>query len=124
MFLRDHKARIARIYYGRAHSLDLRVSFMAEHINAMWKVQWLKEWRYSRSQLRRTILRNPYNFHLDLPATAMGLLGNLRKDNPKLGKKKKKILTGNVGFDHGFTRLYFKYKATLSAKKRARHKPR
>lgn len=69
-------------------------------------------------------MRNPYNFRLDLAATAMGLLGNLRKDNPKQGKKKKKILTGSVGFDPGFTRLYFKYQSTLSAKKRLRRKPR
>lgn len=68
-------------------------------------------------------MRNPYNFRLDLAATAIGLLGNLRKDNPKLGKKKKKILTGSVGFDHGFTRLYFKYQSTLSSKKRSRRKP-
>lgn len=69
-------------------------------------------------------MRNPYNFRLDLPATALGLLGNLRKDNPKQGKKKKKILTGSVGFDQGFTRLYFKYQANLSAQRRLRRKPR
>ena len=33
--LRDHKARLAKAFYGRSHSSDLRVSLMAEHINAM-----------------------------------------------------------------------------------------
>ena len=69
-------------------------------------------------------MRNPYNFKLDLAATALGLLVTLRKDNPKLGKKKKKILTGSVGFDQGFTRIYFKYQSSLSSKKRLRRKPR
>lgn len=33
--LRDHKAKLAKAFYGRSHSSDLRVSLMAEHINAM-----------------------------------------------------------------------------------------
>lgn len=52
----------------------------------------------------------------------MGLLGNLRRDNPKVGKKKKKLLTGAVGFDAGFTKLYIKYQATLTRLRRRKRR--
>lgn len=52
----------------------------------------------------------------------MGLLGNLRRDNPKIGKKKKKLLTGSVGFDPGFTKVYLKYQLTLSKLRRKRRR--
>jgi hypothetical protein len=68
--------------------------------------------------LARTLRKNPYKFHIDLLGTALGLLGYLRKDNPKVGKKKKKVLTGTVGFDRGFTRIYSRYLANTSRKKR------
>lgn len=95
---------------------------MAEHINSLWRVQFLKEWRFSREYVRRQMKKKARTFNLDLAATAMGLLGNLRKDNPKVGKKKKKILTGAVGFDTGFTRVYFKYQAAKLKSRRRRRK--
>lgn len=52
----------------------------------------------------------------------MGLLGNLRRDNPKIGKKKKKLLTGSVGFDPGFTKVYLKYQLMLSKSRRKRRR--
>jgi hypothetical protein len=91
---------------------------MAEHINSLWRAQWLKEWRYSREVVRRQFRKNKRVFALDLAATALGLLGTLRKDNPKVGKKKKKLLTGSVGFDTGFTKIYTRYQAKLSKKRR------
>jgi hypothetical protein len=81
-------------------------------------MQWRGEWYYSRAYLARTILKNPYKFHIDLLATAIGLVGNLRRDNPKIGKKKKKLLTGFIGFDRGFTKVYSRYLSNVSRKKR------
>lgn len=72
--------------------------------------------------LRKSLRKNVRTFHLDLAATAMGLLGNLRRDNPKIGKKKKKLLTGSVGFDSGFTKIYLKYQVTLSKLRRRRRR--
>jgi len=51
-------------------------------------------------------------------ATAIGLLGSLRKDNPKVGKKKKKLLTGSVGFDVGFTLAYSRYLGSMAKRKK------
>ena len=121
--LQDHKAKLAKTYYGRGYTGDLKISTMAEHINSLWRAQWLKEWKFSREYVRRQIKKNTRTFTLDLAATAMGLLGNLKKDNPKVGKKKKKILTGAVGFDTGFTKVYAKYQATrLKARRRRKKK--
>ena len=55
-------------------------------------------------------------FKLDLFATSKGLLANLKKNNSSVTKKKKKLLTGTVGFDTGFTKLYLKFKYSLTTK--------
>lgn len=56
--------------------------------------------------------------NLDFAAIASGMLGNLRKHNPKVGKKKKKLLTGVIGFDPGFTKAYYRYRTAFAKKKR------
>jgi hypothetical protein len=40
----------------------------------------------------------------------------LKKNNPKVGKKKKKTLTGSVGFDPGFMKAYLTFKELLKKK--------
>ncbi len=72
--------------------------------------------------MRRLLKKNPYNFKIDFVAIARGLLGNTRKESSKVGKKKKKLLTGYVGFDTGFTKIYFKYKQRLTKQKKKRRK--
>jgi saccharopine dehydrogenase-like NADP-dependent oxidoreductase len=60
----------------------------------------------------------PHKFHIDLLATAMGLLGNLGQDSQKVGRKKKKLLTGHVGFDPGFTLVYSRYLVSMAKRKK------
>jgi hypothetical protein len=57
-------------------------------------------------------------FYLDLFATSKGMLGDLKRDSKGVSKKKKKILTGHVGFDPGFTKIYLKAKYSVSKKVR------
>jgi hypothetical protein len=120
LFLREHKSLLAKAYYGRDYPSNTKVGFLAEHRNLLWRAQWRHEWEYGRAYLSRTLRRNPYKFHIDLMATAVGLLGQLRRDNPKAGKKKKKVLTGCVGFDLGFTKLYARYVTNVSRRRRRR----
>ena len=116
--LREHKFKIAKFYYGRNYKGDTKVGFLAEHRNLLWKIQWPWEWSYGRAQLLKSLRKNPYKFHIDLLATAIGLLGSLRRDNPKMGKKKKKVLTGSIGFDRGFTRVYARYLINIARRKK------
>jgi ribosomal protein S13 len=118
LFLREHKSKISKFYYGRNYKADTKISLMAEHRNWLWKKQWPWEWAFSRSFIYRIFRKNPYKFQIDLLAIANGLLGSLRPDNPKQGKKKKKILTGYIGFDKGFTKLYSRYLINVTKKRK------
>ncbi len=73
---------------------------------------------HSRRWIKETLKKKKVVFKLDLVAKSKGLLGNLKKDSKGVSKKKKKLLTGHVGFDQGFTKLYLKAKYTVSKKVR------
>lgn len=124
LFLREYKLKNAKSFYGRGYKADIKVSFMAEHINWLWKKQWPWEWAYSRNIVFKIFRKNPYKFQLDLFAIASGLLGSLKPNNPKQGKKKKKLLTGYVGFDKNFTKLYARYLINMSKKRKRKNKLR
>lgn len=124
IILRDNKLKTAKNFYGRGYKADVKVSFMAEHINWLWKKQWPWEWAYSRQIVYRVFRKNPYKFQIDLFSMASGLLGSLKPNNPKQGKKKKKLLTGYVGFDKNFTKLYARYLINMSKKRKRKNKLR
>lgn len=107
--LRDLKKKSIKKIYGKLGGPEQRISFLAEYINFLWKTQWFCEWIYSRVLLRKLIKKKKKFFNLDLYSTAKGLLGNLKKKK-SVTKKKKKLLTGNIGFDQGFTKIYLKLK--------------
>lgn len=120
--LREHKKLTTKKFYGKIGGPEQRIATLCEYINFFWKTQWFSEWLYSRIVLKNFYNKNKDMFSIDLTATAKGYLGNLRKDNPKLGKKKKKLLTGAIGFDQGFTKYYLKKKYELSKKNRKKSK--
>lgn len=122
--LREHKLSTAKSFYGRGYKADIKVSFMAEHINWLWKKQWPWEWAYSRQVVFKVFRKNPYKFQIDLFSIASCLLGSLKPNNPKQGKKKKKLLTGYVGFDKNFTKLYARYLINMSKKRKRKNKLR
>jgi ribosomal protein S13 len=120
--LKEYKHKTSKIIYGKSQNIDLKVYTMAENINFLWFNQWHSEWLYGRDWLKRIFRRNPYNFKIDFVAIARGLLGNTKKESSKVGKKKKKLLVGYVGFDVGFTKLYAVYKKSLLKNKRKHRK--
>ena len=114
--LRDYKYKLGKLFFGRLASGDVNLILMSEYINTLWRKQWFSEWTHSRNILKRSTKKKGGVFKFDLNATARGWLGNLKKNNPKLGKKKKKTLTGTVGFDPGFMKTYLNFRDLLKKK--------
>lgn len=114
--LRDYKHKLGKLYFGRLAGGDLNLILMSEYLNTLWRKQWFLEWTHSRNILKKSTKKKGGGFKFDLNATARGWLGNLKKHNPKLGKKKKKTLTGCVGFDPGFMKTYLTFKDLLRKK--------
>jgi hypothetical protein len=120
--LRKYKYKNLKRIYGKFGGPEQRLSFLCEYVNFLWKSQWFLEWLHSRKTIRAFIKKKKYIFKLDLFATSKGLLANLKKNNSSVTKKKKKLLTGTVGFDTGFTKLYLKFKYSLTTKLRKKLK--
>lgn len=118
LLLRDFKKKSIRRIFGKLGGPEQKICFLCEYINYLWKSQWFSEWMHSRKWIKDTLKKKKVVFNLDLYSTSKGLLGNLKKDSKSVSKKKKKILTGHVGFDQGFTKLYLKAKYSVSKKTR------
>lgn len=118
LILRDYKKKNVRKIYGKYGGPEQKICFLCEYINYLWKSQWFSEWMHSRKWIKYTLKKKRVVFYLDLYATSKGLLGNLKRDAKGVTKKKKKMLTGHVGFDQGFTKIYLKAKYAVSKKVR------
>ena len=90
--LHRHKVSAASVYFSGVDSSELSLAVRVEQVSMLWYQQWRSEWSYSRSALRRAIGSKRVSFNFDMRATALGLLGSLRRDNSKVGKKKKKAV--------------------------------
>jgi hypothetical protein len=120
--LRDYKYKLGSLFFGRLAGGNLNLVLMSEYINSLWRRHWFFEWTNARTFLKRNTKKKKSGFKFDLNATAHGWLGNLKKNNPKIGKKKKKTLTGTIGFDPGFMKTYLNFKE-LFKKKVSKKKP-
>lgn len=120
--LKLHNYNAAKSFYGKSLNTDISTIIMAEYINFLWRRQWFSEWIHGREWLRRFFRKNPHKIKIDFSALARGLIGNIKKEGSKIGKKKKKLLTGCVGFDIGFTQTYFKYQQVLFKQKKRKRK--
>lgn len=118
VYLKLHKSKVLKVFYGKAFNLEMNTTMMSEYINFLWRSQWFNEWYYGREWLKRFFKKNPHKLKIDFAALSRGLIGNIKRENAKIGKKKKKLLTGFVGFDVGFTKTYFKYKQVLVIQKK------
>lgn len=116
-FLRDYKFKLGKLFFGRSAGSDLQLILMSEYLNMLWRKQWFLEWSHARTTLKKGTKKKGVSFKFDLNATARGWIGNLKKNNPKLGKKKKKTLTGTLGFDPGFMKTYLNFKELAKKKK-------
>ncbi len=88
--LRDYKFKLGKLFFGRTVGGDLQQILMSEYINMLWRKQWFLEWSHARTILKKSTKKKGSGFKFDINATARGWIGNLKKNNPKLGKKKKK----------------------------------
>lgn len=116
LLLRDYKKKYVRKIYGKYGGPEQKLCFLCEYINYLWKSQWFGEWIHSRKWIKAVLKKKEVVFYLDLYATSKGMLGDLKRDSKGISKKKKKILTGHVGFDPGFTKIYLKAKYSVSKK--------
>lgn len=117
LLLRDYKKKYVKKIYGKYGGPEQKLCFLCEYINYLWKFQWFGEWIHSRKWIKAVLKKKEVVFYLDLFATSRGMLGDLKKDSKSVSKKKK-ILTGHVGFDPGFTKIYLKAKYSVSKKVR------
>lgn len=122
LILRNFKKKTIKTYYGKIGGPEQRLCFISEYINYLWKNQWFSEWLYSRKNIKTLLKKKKYLFKFDVYATAKGLLGNIKKNLDSVTKKKKKLLTGSVGFDVGFSKLYLKIKYNMTKKNRKKWK--
>lgn len=95
-------------FYGELMVRDPATAIGAEYINMFWLRQWGVEWgrAFVTFSVNSTKSKKKKGKDFDLGATARGLVGNVGRSGERLTKKKKKLLTGKVGFEPGFTRLY------------------
>ena len=121
LLLRNYKKKILKKYYGTLGGPEQKIAFLCEYVNYFWKQNWFGEWCYSRFYLYNNLLKKR-SFSFDFIATAKYYLGYLRKNNSKVSKKKKKMLTGVVGFDYGGTKAFLKLKYDLTKKQKKKLK--
>ena len=121
LILRNYKKKILKKYYGTLGGPEQKIAFLCEYVNYFWKQNWFSEWCYSRFYLYNNLLKKR-SFSFDFIATAKYYLGYLRKNNSKISKKKKKMLTGVVGFDYGGTKAFLKLKYDLTKKQKKKLK--
>ena len=121
LILRNYKKKILKKYYGTVGGPEQKIAFLCEYVNYFWKQNWFSEWCYSRFYLYNNLLKKR-SFSFDFVATAKYYLGYLRRNNSKISKKKKKMLTGVVGFDYGGTKAFLKLKYDLTKKQKKKLK--
>ena len=107
------KNKIYGDFYREYMVHDFKAALGAEQVNMFWLRQWGHEWlvaahRCTRSQNSK---RKGKRKAFDIATTAKGWVGNVPRAGSGLTKKKKKLLTGMVGFEPGFTRVYLAKKA-------------
>lgn len=105
-WLRQFKFQLGKDFYDKLGGPEHKVALLSEYTNYLWKNQWHSEWLDAREFLRSRIYKNYKLLNIDLTAISKGYIMKFKK-NTKVSKKKKKILTGIIGFDQGFTRAYF-----------------
>jgi len=88
--LRDYKFKLGKLFFGRAAGGELQLVLMSEYLNMLWRKQFFMEWSHARTILKKSTKKKGSGFKFDVNATAHGWIGNLKKNNPKIGKKKKK----------------------------------
>lgn len=105
LMLRNFKVKIAQTVYRQVPVSEMNTMYLAEQINAMWKIQWQQEWSEAKSS-RLEAIKSGKSVKTDLIGMAKGNIVSPQKFN-KMSKKQKQTVkkdTFSLGFDPGFTK--------------------
>jgi hypothetical protein len=105
LILRNFKIKIAKNIYRQVPISEMNTMYLAEQINAMWKIQWEHEWAKAKSS-RLEAVKSGKSIKADLVGMAKGNIVSPQKFD-KMSKKQKQTVkkdTFSLGFDPGFTK--------------------
>lgn len=125
LILREYKIIIAKKLYGNIPLENLNVTYLAEQINLIWKLQWENEWREAKKKRLVSMKSNFKVTNVDLYSMSKGVVDTT--GNKKNKKKVKNQFNKNLftlGFDPGFTKALIKanYVSNLKKQKRKQNK--
>lgn len=110
--LRSFKIELAKKFYGNISYADIKVAFLAEQTNLLWKQQWYKLWKQTAvtRNLKSSQKTNKKSSKPDLILMAKGnvFLPSLKKE---LTKKQKTNFDKSIfacGYRIGFTKILLK----------------
>lgn len=118
LVLREYKIIIAKKLYGNLPLENLNVTYLAEQINLLWKLQWENEWKEAKKKRLISMKSNFKVTGVDLYAMSKGAVDT--SGNKKSKKKNKSQFNKNMftlGFDSGFTKALIKANYINTAKK-------
>ena len=110
--LRNFKLEVAKKYYGNISYADMKIAFLAEQTNILWKQQWYSIWKkISKTRLAKTTQQqNKKTNKPDLMLMAKGqvFLPSIKKELTKKQKTKLDQSLFACGYRIGFTKLLLK----------------
>ena len=118
LILREYKIIVAKRLYGNISTENLNVTYLAEQINLLWKLQWENEWREAK---KKRLISSKSSFKVtsvDLYSMSKGIVDT--SGNKKNKKKIKNQFSKNLftlGFDPGFTKALIKANYVNNLKK-------
>lgn len=118
LILREYKIIVAKRLYGNISTENLNVTYLAEQINLLWKLQWENEWREAKKK-RLVFSKSSFKVtSVDLYSMSKGIVDT--SGNKKNKKKVKNQFSKNLftlGFDPGFTKALIKANYVNNLKK-------
>ena len=118
LILREYKVIIAKKLYGNISLENLNVTYLAEQINLLWKLQWENEWREAKKK-RLISMKSSFKVTgIDLYSMSKGIVDT--SGNKKNKKKTKNQFNKNLftlGFEPGFTKALIKANYVNNLKK-------
>lgn len=120
LVLREYKIIVAKKLYGNLPLENLNVTYLAEQINLLWKLQWENEWKEAKKK-RLVAMKSNYKVtNVDLYSMSKGVVdssGNKKSKKKNVKSQFSKNLF-TLGFDPGFTKALIKANYTNIYKKK------
>lgn len=116
--LREYKLTVAKKLYGNLPLENLNVTYLAEQINLLWKLQWENEWKEAKKKRLVAMKSNYKSTSVDLYSMSKGIVdssGNKKSKKKNIKSQFSKNLF-TLGFDPGFTKALIKANYTSNYK--------